>query len=90
MNTDDDDFDKKIGALFRRKRGRPPMGYSKALDYSNQVDELMGSGMRPTQAVHEVATRNHKHPLHIWACRQLVADTDPREYDPVEASLPDD
>ena len=72
------------------RRGRPPLGYSKALEYDKQVWELMRAGMRPTQAVHEVATRNRKNPLHIWACRKLVADTDPREYDPVEASWPDE
>jgi hypothetical protein len=90
MNTDDDDLDKRIRALLRKKRGRPPIGYSKALGYSKQVDERIRSGMKPWRATVEVAQLNRKTPEHISSCRKLVADTDPREYDPVDNSWPDD
>lgn len=90
MNTDDDDFDKKWAEFFRRrKRGRPPMGYAKALDYSNQVDALMRSGMSPWRAVVKVAELNRKRPEHISSCRKMVADTDPREYDPEDDFSPE-
>jgi hypothetical protein len=86
MNMDDEDLDKRIRALLssRKRRGRPPMGYSKALNYSNQVDELMRSGISPWRAVVKVAQLNCKTPEHISSCRKIVADTDPREYDPVD------
>ena len=67
-------------SLFRRKRGRPPMGFAKALDYSDQYEELRRSGVSPWRAVVQVAERNRKTPEHISACRKMIEDTDPHEY----------
>ena len=79
------DLNARLAALMvigdgRRSRGRPRTGFSKALYYSDQVDELIRSGMKRWTAVKAVATLNKKTPLHISACRKRIADTDPHEY----------
>ena len=89
----DAELDREIRSLVKVRRGRPRTGYDKAFAYDQQVCELIRSGMSRTQAVLEVAMLNSKHPLHIWACRKVVRDTDPhkfQEYDPLEDSWPDE
>jgi hypothetical protein len=80
---DDKALDKRIAALINgpaRRRGRPPMGFTKAIQYSDEVWELRRAGMSSWRAVVEVARRNRKTPEHISACVKMAADTPPHEY----------
>ena len=82
-DLDEQELNKKLDALFqspRRRRGRPRTGFTKAEQYSTEVQELRLSGMRAWSAKKEVARRNHKTAEHISQCVKKVADTDPYEY----------
>ena len=75
----EDDVDAQLAALVEepfptRKRGRPRTGWTKAQQYSHEVDELRRAGMSPWNAVKEAAKRNRKSPEHISACRKMVVD----------------
>ena len=93
------DSDKKLDNYVRSllmthvpRRGRPPNGFQKALQYSGEVEELIRLGTKPWKAVQEIAARNHKTPEHISACLKKIADTNPYEYlweyDPVDFDRP--
>jgi hypothetical protein len=82
---DDKALDKRIAALINghsRRRGRPPMGFTKAMQYTKEVWELRRAGMPSWRSVVEVARRNRKRPEHISACVKIVTDTPPHEYGP--------
>jgi hypothetical protein len=61
---------KMIGPLPRRRRGRPRTGDAKAWKYTQQYEKLVWAGMKPWQAVQEVAKQYRKTPEHISACRK--------------------
>jgi hypothetical protein len=76
-------LDKRIAALMNRgpqRRGRPPLGFTKAMQYSDEVWKLRRAGASPWRAVVEVGSRNGKTPEHISACMKMIADTSPQEY----------
>jgi hypothetical protein len=75
MNMDEDlnkEIAKMIGPLPRRRRGRPRTGDAKAWKYTQQYEKLVWAGMKPWQAVQEVAKQYRKTPEHISACRKKV------------------
>jgi hypothetical protein len=77
-DDDDPDLDRRIARL--RRRGRPPMGFTKAMQYSDEYWELLRAGFSSWHAKVEVARRNRKRPEHISACVKLINETDPHEY----------
>lgn len=64
---------------FRRRRGRPPTGVAKALQYTDEVYKLRFAGRSSWRAIVEVAVENQKTPEHIAACVKMINDTPPHE-----------
>lgn len=64
----------------KRRRGRPPTGFAKALKYTDEVFELRRAGRSSWRAIVEIAAKNWKTPEHIAACVKRIKETDPHEY----------